>query len=238
MVPPAAQVHLLNAQRELITALMLIYENRVTTPAHRDAARQARPMTQSAARPGASARSPSSERLRRLRRLAALCSCRRCWSRSPSTRWAMPRPPTSRVTAPCATSAISRSTRVGSWIRFGVIAVFMALVGWGRRVPIQPNRINTMRQRLVYQLGGPAANLLVAVVLGPVLRALVASALRFDPGCCHGVSIGALVYVIVFLNLSIFAFQLLPIPGLDGWDVVETLFRSRNPRFFYNVVMP
>jgi hypothetical protein len=32
MVPPAAQVHLLNAQRELITALMLIYENRVTPP--------------------------------------------------------------------------------------------------------------------------------------------------------------------------------------------------------------
>jgi hypothetical protein len=32
MVPPAAQVHLLNAQRELITALMLIYEHRMTTP--------------------------------------------------------------------------------------------------------------------------------------------------------------------------------------------------------------
>ena len=32
MVPPAAQVHLLNAQRELITALMLIYEHRVSTP--------------------------------------------------------------------------------------------------------------------------------------------------------------------------------------------------------------
>ena len=29
MVPPRAQVHLLNAQRELITALMLMYENRV-----------------------------------------------------------------------------------------------------------------------------------------------------------------------------------------------------------------
>jgi hypothetical protein len=32
MVPPAAQVHLLNAQRELITALMLIYEHRVAAP--------------------------------------------------------------------------------------------------------------------------------------------------------------------------------------------------------------
>ncbi len=30
MVPPRAQVHLLNAQRELITALVLIYEHRVT----------------------------------------------------------------------------------------------------------------------------------------------------------------------------------------------------------------
>jgi hypothetical protein len=35
MVPPAAQVHLLNAQRELITALMLIYEHRVTSPSGR-----------------------------------------------------------------------------------------------------------------------------------------------------------------------------------------------------------
>ena len=35
MVPPAAQVHLLNAQRELITALMLIYEHRVTAAAPR-----------------------------------------------------------------------------------------------------------------------------------------------------------------------------------------------------------
>lgn len=35
VVPPAAQVHLLNAQRELITALMLIYENRVTSPGGR-----------------------------------------------------------------------------------------------------------------------------------------------------------------------------------------------------------
>lgn len=33
MVPPAAQVHLLNAQRELITAMMLIYEHRMSSGA-------------------------------------------------------------------------------------------------------------------------------------------------------------------------------------------------------------
>jgi len=39
----------------------------------------------------------------------------------------------------------------------GVIAVFVALVGWGRRVPVQPNRISTTLQRVIHELGGPAA---------------------------------------------------------------------------------
>jgi len=42
MVPPAAQVHLLNAQRELITALMLIYENRVAPEPRATRVRRAR----------------------------------------------------------------------------------------------------------------------------------------------------------------------------------------------------
>ena len=42
MVPPSAQVHLLNAQRELITALMLIYENQVAPAPTATRARRAR----------------------------------------------------------------------------------------------------------------------------------------------------------------------------------------------------
>jgi Zn-dependent protease len=115
-----------------------------------------------------------------------------------------------------------------------VIAVFIALVGWGRRVPVQPNRINSVRQRLLHNLGGPVANLLVAIALGLVWRALSSMGLQSTFTLTPGL-IGALIYAIVFLNLSLFAFQLLPIPGLDGWDVVETLFRGRNPRFFFDV---
>jgi hypothetical protein len=54
MVPPAAQVHLLNAQRELITALMLIYEHRVSsTPERRGRA------TAAGARRGPARRRPT-----------------------------------------------------------------------------------------------------------------------------------------------------------------------------------
>ena len=117
----------------------------------------------------------------------------------------------------------------------GVIAVFIALVGWGRKVPVQPNRISTMGQKVLYELGGPAANLLVALAFGVMLRFLLGAGVRV-PSIGSPLEIAAyLVYAIWFLNLSIFAFQLLPIPGLDGWDIVEALFRNRNPRFFFNV---
>ena len=117
---------------------------------------------------------------------------------------------------------------------YGAIAVFLALVGWGRRVPIQSNRIGTTGQKVIYQLAGPGANLLVAIVLGFILRGLLRLGLplSFAPG--PGLLLAA-VFAIVFLNLSVFAFNLLPVPGLDGWNVIEALFRSRNPRFFYSV---
>lgn len=118
----------------------------------------------------------------------------------------------------------------------GVIAVFFAIVGWGRRVPIQSNRISTTGQKVLYELGGPAANLVVAIVLGFLLRALLRLGLpfSFEPG--PGL-LGAAIFAIVFLNLSVFAFNLLPIPGLDGWNIIDALLRRRNPRFFFNVDM-
>jgi Zn-dependent protease len=116
----------------------------------------------------------------------------------------------------------------------GVIAVFVALVGWGRRVPVQPNRISTTMQHIIHELGGPAANLIVAVVLGFVLRILIRTGMNPSLDLSPGL-IGMAIYVIVFLNLSMFAFQLLPIPGLDGWAIIEAIFRSRNPRFFFQV---
>jgi len=58
MVPPSAQVHLLNAQRELITALVLIYENRVTAaPGARSRGTAGAARRRSAARRSSSKRS-------------------------------------------------------------------------------------------------------------------------------------------------------------------------------------
>lgn len=117
---------------------------------------------------------------------------------------------------------------------YGVLAVFLANVGWGRPAPIQAGRVGySGRRRALYALGGPLANLVVAIPLGLALRFLILGGVFPAPDPIHPVRGAAFViYAIYFLNLAIFAFQLLPIPGLDGWEIVAALLRRRNPAFF------
>jgi Zn-dependent protease len=121
---------------------------------------------------------------------------------------------------------------------YGIVAAFLLNVTWGNPVPVNEYRLNGTGRKLVWVLGGPVANLLVAAVFGIVLRLLFAQGVFVSPGTFPRSPLDLLatvVFAIFFLNLSTFAFQLLPVPGLDGWRVIETLFRSRNPRFFFNV---
>lgn len=117
---------------------------------------------------------------------------------------------------------------------FGVLAVFLVLVGWGRRVPIQSNRISSKRQKVLFELGGPVASLAVALIFGLLLQALGRLGLHYS-FALGAVMLLEAIYVITFLNLSMFAFQLLPIPGLDGWNIIEAVLYDRYPRFFFDV---
>ena len=120
---------------------------------------------------------------------------------------------------------------------YGLLAAFLANVAWGEPVPVNEYRLASVGRKLVYALGGPAANLAVAVVTGLALRALGAMGAFPSLGSLAQPPLGLLttaIYAIYFLNLATFAFQLLPIPGLDGWRVLEALLRNRNPRFFFD----
>ena len=121
---------------------------------------------------------------------------------------------------------------------YGVLAAFLINVTWGSPAQVNEYRLSGISRKLGYVLGGPAANLLAAALFGILLRVLhranafeaIGSLAQPPKGY-----LATIVYALYFLNLSTFAFQLLPVPGLDGWRIVETLFRGRNPRFFFNV---
>ena len=121
---------------------------------------------------------------------------------------------------------------------YGVLAAFLINVTWGSPAQVNEYRLSGIGRKLGYVLGGPAANLLAAALFGILLRVLQSAGAFADIVSLAQPPLGYLatiVYALYFLNLSTFAFQLLPVPGLDGWRIVETLFRNRNPRFFFNV---
>lgn len=106
------------------------------------------------------------------------------------------------------------------WI--GVLFLLLAGFGWAKPVPVR--RSNFRRPRLmsvVVTAAGPFSNLLLAFLGLLVWQALVHS------GALHGVSPGAietLNHVRLYwvnLNLILFLFNLIPLPPLDGYRIVE-----------------
>jgi Zn-dependent protease len=120
---------------------------------------------------------------------------------------------------------------------YGVVAIIFLRVGWGEEPPVNEYRLPGIGGKLMYALAGPVANLIVAIPFGIAARLLIATNGQFDPTTWVQPPIYDLEYVlyaIFFINLAMFAFNLLPIPGLDGWRVIEALFRGFRPKFFFD----
>jgi Zn-dependent protease len=113
--------------------------------------------------------------------------------------------------------------------RFGslliVISVLLGsglVVGWAKPTPINPQNFRDRRNgELLVALAGPFSNLLMAVVFGLVLRVLFAA----EADLPNWVFVA--LYYVVFFNVVLGIFNLLPVPPLDGSNI---LFRFLSPR--------
>jgi Zn-dependent protease len=124
---------------------------------------------------------------------------------------------------------------------FGCLALLVAGVGWGRPVPLDPLYLLGSRQRAAVAAAGPLAHLVVAAIFAGALRVeLLGSGLDaggFDTLAqftLQGVILGVLLQGFL-VNIALFVFNALPIPGLDGYAVVRSLLFSRAPRVFLYV---
>lgn len=99
-------------------------------------------------------------------------------------------------------------------LSIGLPVLFIALGGIGLPGGAVYLRTSWMtpRQKTLISLAGPAANLVLAVVL------LGATRLLYDPA--HGVFWSGLAFL-GFLQVTAFVLNMLPIPGLDGYGALE-----------------
>jgi len=110
----------------------------------------------------------------------------------------------------------------------GFVLLVVAGFGWAKPVVINRNNLkHPMRDDILIALSGPAANLLLAVVLALVLRVLFGLAAFRSSGLFEIVV--STLFVFITINVSLGLFNLLPIPPLDGSHIVWNLLSLRSP---------
>lgn len=103
------------------------------------------------------------------------------------------------------------------------------LFGWAKPVPINPYNFRDQKYGPAKTaLAGPAANLTLALIFGLVLR--------FFPVLTASPGLAFMFSYIVYINLLLAIFNLLPIPPLDGSHILYTFlpYSMENLKIFLN----
>lgn len=107
----------------------------------------------------------------------------------------------------------------------GAIFFVLAGFGWGRPVPVNAYALRPGRIGMAYvAAAGPLANLVVAAVFAVLFRAVDIAGL----GAIGGGFVWLLLVNIVFFNVLLGLFNLLPIPPLDGYNLVLPFLPPRT----------
>jgi len=113
----------------------------------------------------------------------------------------------------------------------GTIAIFLFHFGWAKPVPLNPHNFrNPRRDTMLSSIAGPIANIACAMVSGIMLRFLPsrflnnASYIFFSGGrvlpANLGEFTGVILFSLFFYGLVLAAFNLIPIPPLDGSKIL------------------
>jgi Zn-dependent protease len=120
----------------------------------------------------------------------------------------------------------------------GCLAMLLAGVGWGRPVPLDPLYLREGKQRASVAAAGPLAHLVVAAIFAGALRVELLGS-DVDAGgfdtlaqfTLQGVILGVLLQGFL-VNIALFVYNALPIPGLDGYAAIRSLGFGAVPRLF------
>jgi Zn-dependent protease len=128
----------------------------------------------------------------------------------------------------------------------GTIMLILFRFGYARPVRVNPLRLRGPFDMALVALAGPLANLLIAVIVSFPLKILIAQ--RQLPGCFEALGgarvcipslssdpLTILVHLLVgifYLNIVLMVFNLLPIPPLDGYNLVKALAGPGSRAFF------
>lgn len=92
------------------------------------------------------------------------------------------------------------------------------MIGWAKPVPFNPYNLRNQKWgEAIVAAAGPLSNILIALVLGLTLRLGIAF------GIIATIPVIKIISLIIFINLLLAIFNLVPIPPLDGSKILFSI---------------
>ena len=112
-------------------------------------------------------------------------------------------------------------------IVFPLIAIITSLpvLGWAKPVPVNVTRLrgHWKRKYMLIAAAGPASNLVLAVIASILLHVIPVSGRLAEAALGP---LGAVLREAVYLNVLLAVFNMVPVPPLDGGNVLAGLLRG------------
>ena len=112
-------------------------------------------------------------------------------------------------------------------ILFPLISMFTGapLIGWAKPVPVNPTRLGRhwKRKFMVIAAAGPASNIVIAIVAALLLHIIPISGSLEEATLAP---LAVFLYRLVGLNVLLAVFNMIPVPPLDGGNVVAGVLRG------------
>ncbi len=109
----------------------------------------------------------------------------------------------------------------------GTLLIFIAGFGWAKPVPV--NRFYFKNPRLagvLVSVAGPLSNLVIAFIGLAVWYILLSTGALSSLSSGTAESLQQFFNILIFLNITLFIFNLFPFPPLDGYRIIEDLAPS------------
>lgn len=113
----------------------------------------------------------------------------------------------------------------------GTAMLFLVRIGWARPVPVNPAYFSNPRMGMIWvSLAGPGANMVGALICGLLLRMVVP--FFSGPTSLPTEAVMTLLVWGMSFNLILAAFNLLPMPPLDGSNIFMAILPARGERAY------
>ena len=110
---------------------------------------------------------------------------------------------------------------------FGLLSFLLLGFGWGKPVPINPrNFTNYKRANIFVSTAGVTTNLLISFIFFWILVLLYAIGVNNNV-------VTTIIGYIIYLNVILCFFNLIPIPPLDGHHLVKGFLARHTPKFYF-----